>query len=162
MTGDGPNRWTMPHESFKRILVPTDGSDNAGRAVKVAIDLAKRYEAEIMILHVIQVPHNLLAASSRTASATILDQYYRESGKEGQKIVDNALSIAKSQGATARGKVLDKPTSLVEGITNFAVAEKVDLIVMGTRGLSGFKKLLMGSVSSGVLSHTICSVLIVR
>ena len=162
MTPDGQNHRTIPRESFKRILVPTDGSDNAGRAVKVASDLAKRYDAEIIILHVIQVPHKLLAASSRTASATVLDQYYREFGKEGQRIVEDALSIAKSQGAPARGKVLDKPSSQVEAITNYSAAEKVDLIVMGTRGLSGFKKLLMGSVSSGVLSHTICSVMIVR
>ena len=42
------------------------------------------------------------------------------------------------------------------------VAEKIDLIVMGTRGMGGFKKMLLGSVSSGVVTHAQCTVLVVR
>ena len=47
-------------------------------------------------------------------------------------------------------------------ITEFAKKERADLIVVGTRGLSGFKKLLPGSVSSGIATHAPCSVLVVR
>jgi len=53
-------------------------------------------------------------------------------------------------------------TSTVQGIVEFASNEKVDLIVIGTRGLSGFKRLLIGSVSSGVVAHAHCPVLVVR
>jgi nucleotide-binding universal stress UspA family protein len=53
-------------------------------------------------------------------------------------------------------------SSVVETIINNADKEGADLIVVGTRGLDGFKKLLIGSVSSGVISHASCPVLIVR
>jgi len=51
---------------------------------------------------------------------------------------------------------------VVETIISHAAKEDVDLIVVGTRGLGGFKKMLMGSVSSGIISHADCPVLVVR
>jgi len=51
---------------------------------------------------------------------------------------------------------------VVETIINHAAKEHVDLIIVGTRGLGGFKKMLIGSVSSGVISHANCPVLVVR
>ena len=61
-----------------------------------------------------------------------------------------------------RGEIIENVPSVVQAITDYASEWKVDLIVLGTRGLSGFRKLLLGSVSNGVLSHASCSVLVVR
>jgi nucleotide-binding universal stress UspA family protein len=58
--------------------------------------------------------------------------------------------------------VLERALSVVEAINDVALNEKVDLIVTGTRGLSGFKKVVLGSVASGVVEHAHCSVLVVK
>jgi len=57
---------------------------------------------------------------------------------------------------------LENAPSIVQAITDYASQEKVDLIVVGTKGLSGFKKLLIGSVSSGLFSHANQPVLVTR
>jgi nucleotide-binding universal stress UspA family protein len=91
-----------------------------------------------------------------------MEQYYKDSRARAEKLVGEVISGAKKSGVKARAELLDKPFSVVEDITSYARNENVDLIVLGTRGLGRFKKLLIGSVSSGVLSHAPCSVLIVR
>ena len=65
--------------------------------------------------------------------------------------------------ARFRSEIIEDPSSTVEWvIINYAELESVDLIVMGTRGKSGFKRALLGSVASGVLSHAHCPVMIIR
>lgn len=91
-----------------------------------------------------------------------MDRYYEMARTRAKHIVEEAVALAKEAGVQARGEVLDRPASAIELIISFAEGEGVDLIVSGTRGLSSFKKLLVGSVSSGLVSHAPCSVLIVR
>ena len=69
---------------------------------------------------------------------------------------------ANELGVSPRSEVLRTASTIVETITDMATGEKIDLIVMGTRGLGGFKKLLMGSVSSGVVLHAPCNVLVIK
>ena len=73
------------------------------------------------------------------------------------KLVNEVVQKAKGEGINARGEVLRTISSTVESIVEVADKEHVDLIVVGTRGFGGFKKLLLGSVSSGVVSHASCS-----
>jgi nucleotide-binding universal stress UspA family protein len=62
-----------------------------------------------------------------------------------------------------RSEIIEDPFSKVEGaLINYAESENVDLIVMGTRGRSGLRRMLIGSVASGVLSHSRCAVMLVR
>jgi nucleotide-binding universal stress UspA family protein len=87
----------------------------------------------------------------------------REYAKQEAKIkVDSLVLQARNEGVDAKGKVLDKEGSPVKVILEYAEEEGVDLIVAGTRGLGGFPKMLLGSVSSGLVSHAHCGVLIVR
>ncbi len=76
------------------------------------------------------------------------------------EIVDEQVALAKDKVGNVKGLVIRTQYTIVEEIISIAEREKVDLIVMGTRG--GFKKLLMGSVSSGVVAHAHCSVFVVR
>jgi len=62
----------------------------------------------------------------------------------------------------AKPKTSETIGSVVQTITDYAVVEKIDLIIMGTRGMGGFKKMLLGSVSNGVVTHAHCPVLVVR
>jgi nucleotide-binding universal stress UspA family protein len=90
---------------------------------------------------------------------------YREledAAKEnGEKVLSRGIQLTKDAGISARGELLEA-SSVVEALVDFATAEKADLIVVGTRGMTGFKKLILGSVSSGLVGHAPCPVLVVR
>lgn len=147
--------------ALSHILVPVDGSENAANAAKFGIELAKKYNATLKLLHVISTPSYLFAEASMV-NGSVLDSYYTAARKESKKLVDDLVSLGESEGVNATGVVLEDAPSAVQVIVDYAKQEKVDLIIIGTRGLSGFKKTLMGSVSSGVLNHAHCSVLVVK
>ncbi len=150
---------------FNRILVAVDGSENAGRGARVATDLAQRYGSELIVLHVIARPGyaNIPVFSSITPPPqTTYDEYYAYAKKVAQEYVDRAVAQARSRGVNVRTEIREAVRSTVQGITEYAQNEKADLIVIGTRGLEGFRKLLIGSVSSGVITHAQCPVLVVR
>jgi nucleotide-binding universal stress UspA family protein len=147
---------------FHRILVSVDGSKNALRAAKTAVNLAKRNSSELIVVSVIPRPQYLFGYVPEFGVPPIhLGDYFAYGGKDAQKWVDEVLAHAKGQGVSGRGRVL-RGTSIVRSIADYAEDQRVDLIVLGTRGSGGFKKLLLGSVSSGVVSHAHCTVMIVR
>jgi nucleotide-binding universal stress UspA family protein len=133
----------------KRILVAIDGSKNATRALESGVDLARKRNAELLIVNVVQIdkygyPHG------------------RYTEEDARQLVDRAVSFSKDNGLPAKGIVKRAILSVVETIVDCATREKVDLIVIGTRGLGGFKRLLLGSISNGVVTHAHCNVLVVR
>jgi len=162
-----PSTSTAGETVFRRILVGTDGSDNAKRAIHVAVDVARRMKAEIVIAYAIPQPGLLMAippvaALPAEGYAVSLEDYYKEAKDRARKLVAEAVELAKGNGISARGEVLDGLGSVVEQLVEFAEKEKVDLVCVGTRGLSGFRRLLLGSVSNGLVSHAPCAVLVVR
>jgi nucleotide-binding universal stress UspA family protein len=92
------------------------------------------------------VDFNQLEESARTRAKAILDR---------------GLTISKEDGVPAKVEPIEAQ-SIVQAIVELAAKENFDLIVIGTRGMTGFKKLLVGSVSSGVVTNANCSVLVVR
>ena len=152
----------METQEFKRLLVAVDGSDDATRAARVAISLAKKFGSELIICHVIPTPIYSSPEVGTSNLANALSGYFDVARKDAKNMVDQVLGLAESGGVRATGVVREKVFSIVEAIVSLAEARNVDLIVIGTRGQSGFKKRLMGSVSSGVLSHAHCPVLVVR
>ncbi|MDG6939198.1 MAG: universal stress protein [Nitrososphaerota archaeon] len=156
----------MPVElvGFRKVLVATDGSENAERATDTAIEIAKRYQAKLVVVNIVPPPGGLMLASESATpqSAVVTEQYYKNSRTRAKKLVDRVASKAKAEGVDVVGRFADGSVSVVEMITRLAEEEKADLVVVGTRGLAGFKKLLLGSVSGGVVTHAHCSVLVVR
>jgi nucleotide-binding universal stress UspA family protein len=148
---------------LKKILVSTDGSENANRAVEAAIALAKQNGAELLIVHVVSeaVPAQY-APIGINAPVADYTNYFKTIEDQGRSLVSQTVDKAKHDGANARGEVLRTISSTVEALVEASEKDHVDLIVVGTRGLGGFRKLLLGSVSSGIVSHATCSVLIVR
>ena len=147
----------------RKILVSTDGSENGRRALDASIELAKVFSAELLVVSV--APEILPTVYSPVGIAgPVFDYsaYYQAVEKDAKKIVDDGVQRAREKAVNARGEALKSVTSVAEAIINAAESENSDLIVVGTRGLGGFKKLLMGSVSSAVVSHASCSVLLVR
>lgn len=136
---------------FERILLPVDGSEHSRRAVAIAVDLARRYGAEVVVLH------------AREHELTWGADIDIESAEEARRLVDDVVRELKDAGAATRGEVVRVPIGDVpRAILDAAKAEDVGLIVMGTRGLSDWERLLLGSVAHKVVHLAEVPVLVVR
>jgi len=144
---------------FTRILVAVDGSKSAAKALNVAIKLSKRGGAKIFVTSVI--PTQLYLSGSAEAGLPPLVNYLTYPTKDAQQWVDQAIATTRRHGIEANGRVLNA-TSIVQAITDYAKSNRTDLILVGTRGSGGFNRLLLGSVSDGVVSHANCAVMVVR
>jgi len=142
---------------FRKILVGVDGSENSKKAAKLAVAVAKAYDAQLTIVHVIARPTYPIAGSEGIDA----DDYFAAARDEAKVWVDNAVKFAQSSDVRAAGEIFES-VSIVKTFLDYATKENVDLIVLGTRGLSDFKRFLIGSVSSGIVNHAHCSVLVVR
>jgi nucleotide-binding universal stress UspA family protein len=148
---------------LKKVLVATDGSKNAQRALRSAVQIGKQSGAELLVLNVVMelVPpvYSPIGVDVPAIDYTV---YLRRAEADGKKIAEEAASTAQNEGVKSRIVVLRSVTSIAEAIIDEATKEKVNLIVVGTRGLGGFKRLLLGSVSSAVVDHAPCAVLVIR
>jgi nucleotide-binding universal stress UspA family protein len=149
----------MPTQ-IRKILVAFDGSKDALKAVEMACSLAKNYASSIVIAYVYSLE---VYAYGGAAPIPVPDfQPLEEAARaKGKTILDKGVQKAKDEGIESTSQLIEAP-SIVQALLEFAEKENVDLIVVGTRGVSGFKKLIMGSVSSGLTSHAECPVLVVR
>ncbi len=144
---------------FKKILVAYDGSKDSNKAVQAACALSKGKDS-VTLLHVYAMPTMAYTGAAGLPQSTV--EILNEGAKEkAEAVAKKGLNRAARNGVKAKGEVIES-TSIVETIVTYASSEKFDLIVIGTRGNTGFKRLLVGSVSSGVLNHAHCPVLLVR
>ena len=144
--------------TFSKILVAVDGSNNSRRAFDVASTLAKGQNAELVLVNVIPLP----IMSGEAYPSLNLADYLDVTKKDAKNILDNLAEQARANNINVSTEIVEGMTSTVYAITRYAEEHNVDLIVVGTRGLGGFKKLVLGSVSSGVLNHATCSVFVAR
>lgn len=143
---------------IQHILVTVDGSKNAARAVKVASQIAKNNKAELTVLHVLTLPW---AAYSGDVSYPV-SKLEEDAKREGEQFIAAAAAIEEQSGVKAKTAIAECVDSPVKGIVDYADENNIDLIVVGTRGLGQFKRLLLGSVASGLVQYAHCSVLVVR
>ncbi len=143
---------------FRRILVAFDGSEYSRRALKTAAILAKVHGSKLLILYV-TVPS---VYSYGRMSPTYIDRIDRIARQEADVVLKTARDLVRGTDLNIRTEVIKGTLSPVQAITEHAAKGHADLIVVGTRGMSGFKKLILGSVSSGVVAHAPCPVLVVR
>ena len=143
---------------IRKILVPIDGSECSLNAAKYATRIAKNENAQLFCIHVIgSVPYGY--ASSPPA----IDQYFKDLEEKVQSWFDKVRDMAKIEGiAGVETETFTDVKSIIGSIIDYATSRDVDLIVIGTRGRTGLKRLLMGSVANGVVQHAHCSVLLVR
>ena len=139
---------------FKKILVPIDGSDIALLATKYARNLAEKYDSSVTLVHVIKNPAYILP------DTVIPPLLIKDLESNGKNVLAKALEVFSDFG----GRV----NTLLEyghpGIRIVDIAKEKDysLIVMGRRGLSDIKGLLLGSVSNYVLHYASCPTMIIK
>lgn len=141
---------------IKHIMVPYDKSESAIRAFEYAMDLAGKYNANISIVTCIsiQIPTDPYFGTAYIETTRLL----KEDALKSTQSLEPKLKELKIQ---YKIDVLEV-VSITDTLTSYAESHNVDLIVMGSRGLGGFKRLLLGSVASGVSQHSKCPVLIVK
>ncbi len=147
----------MPSPRFARIMVAIDGSPESQEALATAIDLADRYGSELTILTVAPlVPVYLPSTGPYVTTAMAESQVprYRE-------LVDVAVKQAQESGVTAVTGLCHEGV-VVDEILSYLDTNPTDLVVVGSRGLSATKRLLIGSISSALVTHAPCPVLVVR
>ncbi len=138
------------------IMIPYDKSESATHAFEYAIDLAEKYSSMVSIISCvsIQAPTDLYFGTAYIETTRLLKEDAMKS------TVDLETQLKKSK-ISYKIEVLEV-RSITDSLVSYAESHNVDLIVMGSRGFGGFKKLLLGSVASGVSQHSKCPVLIVK
>jgi nucleotide-binding universal stress UspA family protein len=152
-------------KTFAKIMVAVDGSPNSMKAFDHALRLVEELQTELIIIHVISDPRTglLVEYGTRHGSMAVVHAYVEAAKKEAIQWLKPLEARAKQNGINTKTEILWKAgKSPVSMITEYAKKHSIDLIVIGTRGLGGFKRLLMGSVASGIVSHSSCSVMVVR
>jgi nucleotide-binding universal stress UspA family protein len=150
--------------TIKKILIAIDGSKPSLDASEQAISLAAKYEAELIAVHVVSpdVRHGYLEDVITPGLPASLKEVVVLAMEKGQKYLDDVKQNASENKVEVRTEVLIGGSSVVKEIVEYAEEHQIDLIVIGTRGISGIKKMLLGSTASGVLSYAQCPVLIVK
>jgi nucleotide-binding universal stress UspA family protein len=156
--------------NFARILVAIDGSENSMKAAVYAIDIAKKDNSQLIALTVIDISTARRVSSSFITAPTYGLKELEEKRKEAQQSLDKVEKLAAKENNTAnnnniqfKSEIIEDPTSRVgSAIVDYAERENVDLIVVGTKGRTGFKKMLLGSVASDVVTYAHCLVLVVK
>lgn len=135
----------------EKIVVAVDGSDPSFKALSYAAKLAGLNKSKIVVLNVISLPPG--------TSPKTIEALKRDLSTRSTEILGKAKSMGKSEGIDVETRTVETSQSIVMAIVEFAGKEKTDLIVMGTKGTSGYGRLMLGSVAAGVVSFAGCPVL---
>ena len=142
--------------TFSHIFVPYDGSNYSKHAFQTSLEIAMRFGSKITVVTCLFWPSEE-EPFYITEHAKALDILKNNAVSELNKLQE--IAISKKVTVEAHAITCN---SVVEAIVTFANSNKVDLIVMGTRGKTGFRPLLLGSVSIGVSQHSMCPILLVK
>ncbi len=155
----------MEKNVFSRILVPIDGSKCSLEAVEYAIDLAEKYNSELIVVHMVYYlsSHdysNLVGLVTPSHIQHILDNAKKQSESWFEMITNKVQE--KKLNLKLKTDVVSAISSVHGEIINYAETHKVDLIVIGSKGRAGIKKMLLGSVASGVVTYAHCPVMVIK
>lgn len=147
----------MAEGRFRQIAVAIDGSSHGAAALEVAVDLALKYRSELVILSVAPLVPVYVVASEPYLPSVVPDAEFAPF----RALVDEGVKRARAAGVSAVSGVCEQGV-VVDEILIHLERHPADLLVVGSRGLSAARRLLLGSVSSALVAHAPCAVLVVR
>jgi nucleotide-binding universal stress UspA family protein len=137
---------------FERIVVAVDGSRQGGKTVPVAVDMANTHDSTVTVVHVRE--HTRYEGD---------DIDLGPEGQSGEELLAGVVATFHEAGIAASGELRRvRPGDTHEQIVEVAQTANADLIIMGTRGMSEWKSLVLGGVANKVVAHAHCSVMLVR
>jgi len=144
---------------FKKILLPTDGSEHALKAALIALQMAKEHNSEVEIISVVPMPERTieLVELFPEIKGMKFEDYFK---KKGKAIVETTGAAFREAGISYTSRVeLGDPAETICQVTD---EDQISLVVIGSRGQGAAARFIMGSVSSKVTQCVPCPVLIVR
>ena len=138
---------------IKKILVAYDDSSGSKKALKWALELAEKLQSMVVVVSVVKPPE-----FSSTIDET--DQFFADGDRHYQPILDEIVKNGKDYNIVVESEILHG--HIAESIVRYAADQEVDLIVMGTRGMGGFKNLVIGSVAQKVTTYATVPVTIMK
>jgi nucleotide-binding universal stress UspA family protein len=146
---------------YRRILVATDGSTLSKKAVRAGIGLAATMDAELVALYVVpRYPVSYFEGGASVSEAEVA-RAEKQWAEQGQAVVDGVRDAAQADGVKAKA-ILTRSDLVAESIMSTARKHKCDLVVMASHGRKGFKRILLGSETQHVLTHSTVPVLVLR
>lgn len=139
--------------NFNKILVAFDGSASSQKAFRAATDLGLKLNAKLIILTVVHIP-------DFSPSMDEVEETIDEAEKHYQPLLRELLEYGEKNGLEI--KTVMKRGHPAETIIKYASDNEIDLIIMGTRGLGGFKKMVIGSIAQRVVSYSNTPVMVIR
>lgn len=146
---------------FTRIMLATDGSKLSQKAVKSAIDMASKFNAELVAVKVIPRYVQTYFEGSFTVADIDVKSIEAQWAAGAQQVLDKIATSAAAKGVIVKTSVI-KSDDISDGLVKAANKMKVDLIVMVSHGRKGVKRLLLGSETQNVLTHSEVPVLVLR
>lgn len=141
---------------FQNILVAYDDSPFSHRAFKVALDIAQHYKSKVTIVWFIEV-YSAGWFGKDSAEVAELSLVHKTVKQKLSKLE----SVAKKKGVSIQSYSINS-TSVAKPLIKFATSKKIDLLVLGSHGHSGFNRLFLGSVSESIKQRARCPVLIIK
>lgn len=142
--------------TYRRILVPVDGSPTSNKALVAALNIARDGDGRVRLVHVVdEVAHLTGFEAGSTILAAVL--------QAAERVLADAAGVAKSAGVNADVKLADKPGQrLGEVVAAEAAQWEADLIVVGTHGRRGIERMLVGSGAEQIIRLAPVPVLVIR
>ena len=165
MSSNNNNNNSSSNKAFFKILVAIDGSEQSMQAVEYAIDIAINQKTNVQLMAITVIELAKLNLSTFIAAPTYGLEDLEEKRKQAKLWLSKIGKLVQDKGKNIEFKsdILENPTLKVSSlIINQAESENVNLIVVGNRGRQGFKRLLLGSVASDIVTYAHCPVLVVK
>jgi nucleotide-binding universal stress UspA family protein len=148
---------------ISKIMVGIDGSGESVNGADYAIAIAKRHNAELIAVNVLTSDIGYAYSSPGVESPPLtIREIILLAEDELKKWFDDIKEKADKSGIRFRSEIIMAKRSAVSTILDYAEEQNINLIVVGTRGRSGIKKMLLGSFASGLVTHAACPVLVVK
>jgi len=155
--------FNLTNQKISNILVAIDGSEHSFKAAEYAIDLSKSFGAHLYAITVTCIP-----ASDNLSQKDVINKSLIENNidnndrKDAGKWFESFTQNAKENDIQLKTELINSARSVDYVILEYAERQKIDLIMVGTRGRTGFKKLLLGSIASSIVTYAHCPVMVVK
>ncbi len=154
---------------FQKILVPLDGSEHSLKALEIAAQLAEKFSGKITLIHVYSVSMQPVMMPEPSTSGSLgmpiltnaeISRMIEATQKFGNRILDDGEQKVKTEKVQVKKLLIEGHA--VQEIVRLANEDRYDLIVIGARGISHVREILLGSVTDGVIHHVRCPVLVIK